>query len=212
MSAQNAPSAIDELRGATRELHDRLEAYPYAQRVLDGTVPLSQYTMFLRALEVVHRAVEDVASGSDDQRVTTLWDGVLPATPALERDLAHLSSLGHGSVGAPDAATALAANIRTLAAEDPSTVAGVLYVLEGSKMGGLVQSAALASMPALRTAGRDYLSAEGSRSRAAFRAFVARLNAVLGPGRDAASGAVRGAVATFQGFIAIVEAVSAIAP
>jgi heme oxygenase len=198
-------SAIDDLRSATRALHDALEAYPYAARVLDGTVPLSQYATFLRALEVVHQAVEDVAGSSDDPRVTALWSASERATPALERDLAHLSSLGYSAPAAPPPSLALAGEIRRLAASDPSALAGVLYVLEGSKMGGLVQSAALAKVPVLRNAGRDYLSAEGARTRAAFRGFVTRLNDVLAGGT---SGAVQGAVITFRGFAGILEAVS----
>jgi heme oxygenase len=133
-----------------------------------------------------------------------LWSPGSPALPALAKDLEHLATLGV-EASVPPAAFELAHTIRQLSEKDPGALAGVVYVLEGSKLGGIFQAAALSKIPALHDRGRDYLVGTGARTRGVFRQFLTRLDAAL---ETDAAPAVRGAVAAFEGFEAIVSAVS----
>ena len=199
-------SAVEELRRATRALHDRLDRLPYARRVIDGTVRLEDYAAFLASLAVIHEAVAVLAAEHPDAQIQGLWQPESNALPALRRDLEHLAAMGVEAV-VPRAAPELASVLGQLSKKDPRTLAGVFYVLEGSKLGGVVQAAALAEIPALGERGREYLGGSGAsaRPRSTFRQFLARLEAALAS--DPAP-AIRGAVAAFEGFEAIVSAVS----
>jgi heme oxygenase len=195
---------IDELRRATQALHDRLDQSPYAGRVMDGSLRLEDYAAFLASLVVIHEALEAAAKESREPAVQSLWSPESRALPALAKDLEHLAALGV-EVAVPPAAFELAGTIRQLSEHDPGALAGVLYVLEGSKLGGVVQAAALSKVPALHERGREYLAGTGAHTRGAFRQFLTRLDTAL---KDDVAPAVRGAVATFEGFEAIVRAAS----
>src|SRR3712207_2390444 len=81
---------LDQLRKATREVHDRLEATPYARAVLDGTLNLTQYVSFLRALHVMHTALESTIEASGRADLRDVFGVPAARRELLERDLTFL--------------------------------------------------------------------------------------------------------------------------
>lgn len=192
-------TALERLRAATEHVHSRLESLPYAVAVLDGTVSLAAYGGFLRAVAVMHEGLERVLSTTSEPLLLSLRQVTSPHSPALARDL---ESLGEDRFRVdPPALLAELFNqrLRWFARRDPLALAGVLYVLEGSLLGGVVQASRLRHRAEFAGGGLEYLCGNGRNAAAAFQAFVERLNATL---TDAAAveSAVRGATATFETF------------
>jgi len=198
---------ITRIREATAAAHARLEATPYARTVLDASLSISAYASFLRALHVVHVALEQAVERSGDADLRALFARTAERRTLLERDLSHLAVDPHGVDFASLAAAVLAQHIRLLTLRDRAQLVGFAYVIEGSQLGGLVQRNALASRPELARGGLAYLAGSGKETKGIFDAFVARLEAGLTDETRLAS-AIEGAIAAFDGLHAVLEAVS----
>lgn len=172
---------VARIRAATAGLHRRLEELPYSRAVMDGSLPVSRYGAFLRGLLPI---VEDAERG-----FPSLVD--LPKVPLLARDLAELQIDRYGVDMAVLTGMLLGQRLRLAA---PGFAAGVLYVVEGSTLGGLVQRKALAGR--LPAGAQAWLSAYGAATRAHFEAFVKRLDAALEGA--AVEAACEGAMAAFE--------------
>lgn len=196
---------IERLRAATREVHERLEQLPYARSVLDGTVDRAAYGSFLRAVRLVHLALEQVIETAADASFRTLLGEPGARRALLDRDLAQLGIDENGVDGAALQALVLEQRIRRAAVRDPGQLFGYLYVLEGSQLGGLVQHAALERRPDFAEGGLAYLKGAGRSARSGFEQFVTRLDAALGDPATCEA-AVRGALAAFEAFSALLLA------
>jgi heme oxygenase len=106
------------LRSGTAEAHERVDA---AFATFDLT-DRSSYARFLSAHAEVVWPLEAALAG---ERVTTDWE-TRKRGGLLREDLAHLRSL----------TTAKAANLTELSLSSVPEIAGALYVLEGSRLGG----------------------------------------------------------------------------
>jgi heme oxygenase len=118
----NAPSIIaTRLRQATKAAHHRLDHHPLLAALLDPAIDLERYGDGLAALHGVFSAAENLVAG-----LNTIDFPHCPRTPALDADLANLGRLPlpfAGRLSGPDTAGARI---------------GLLYVLEGSALGGQV--------------------------------------------------------------------------
>lgn len=198
-----SPSA--RLRASTREIHDRLEQLGYSRAVLDGSLPSAHYASFLRALFVLHNALEQCVELAADPALRAVFGRGFERRALLEQDLAFLRVDPHGVDPAALCALVLAQRMRLDGLRDPHTLLGHMYVLEGSQLGGLVQHKALSGRPELRQGGLAYLAGAGRDSAAEFQQFSARLDLALSD-PTALERATLGALACFEGFEALLNA------
>lgn len=118
------------LRERTTVSHREVEAHPWMRNLLMPALSREQYADVLYAFLAWYRGLESwlhpVAGAWPPDRVATRWS-YQPRVPALEHDLSVLG-------GAPRSFP-----MPHVASEaDPSAVLGVLYVVEGSTLGGRV--------------------------------------------------------------------------
>ena len=86
MSGQETVMA--QLRTATHEHHQRLEALPFAQALAQGKLPLHGYVGYLRALAIIHGVLEGELSRAKEPAVAAVWNDAMRKLPLLLRDLA----------------------------------------------------------------------------------------------------------------------------
>jgi heme oxygenase len=202
------PRIVERIRAKTDAIHERLEQMPYAKAVLEGSIPLSSYVSFLRAVSVVHeelqRALASVADEGQAQALRTAVGGkVIERGSLLAKDLADLNADPLRLDGASLQALVVGQQMRLAALREPLALLGHAYVLEGSQLGGLVQHAALERRPEFQQGGLRYLASGDKRD---YGELVRRLEAAVATD-DEVDALVRGAVAHFEGFERILRAV-----
>ncbi len=205
MPASESP--LERIRAATRELHARIDRGAYAKAVLDGTLPISRYASFLRALYAVYGELEHAVETASTPSLREAFAGGVERRSRLARDLQYLLTDPRGVDAALLHALVLAQHIRRDAQRHPMSLFGHLYVLEGSQLGGLSLAPALTSRLELQHGGLTYLSAAGRNTASEFRAFLAKLEAALSDD-TAVEEAVTGARHAFEGIEAILDVVA----
>ncbi|HEU4412573.1 MAG TPA: biliverdin-producing heme oxygenase [Polyangiaceae bacterium] len=204
-------SLMEQLRADTKGPHEALERLPYFEALRQGTLPREAYVNFLRALSLLHEALED-ALGMAPGVTAEVWREGMSKVPLLARDLGEI---GQGVPEVPQAAAraiALAEQLRARATDDPAWALGYLYVLEGSTLGGRLLRRDLERLPGLEGGiGRHYVSSYGDGTGEHWRAFSSRMNALVleNEVRDRAAAVAREA---FEGVAAVVEALYPPAP
>lgn len=124
------------LKAETKACHSKLESLPYFKALIEHRLPLECYVNQLRALSVLHGVFENEISASSDERVSSVWGKEMRKRPLLEEDLAFFKPRVIADAGAPiEAAHDMTGKIRLRAIEQPMSLLGYLYVLEGSTLG-----------------------------------------------------------------------------
>lgn len=124
------------LKAATKACHSKLESLPYFKALIEHRLPLECYVNQLRALSVLHGVFENEILASSDKRASSVWGEELRKLPLLEEDLAFFRPRVIADAGAPiEAAHDMTGKIRLRGIEQPVTLLGYLYVLEGSTLG-----------------------------------------------------------------------------
>lgn len=168
---------MDRLKAETREAHLLTERTPFAQAMMRGTLTRSQYVAQLASFREVHRALEASLARSGE-RVSTVYRASMAKAALLERDLAFL--------GAPErraaVLTAVEARIEgdfRRQEDDPASLFGSLYVLEGSGLGAAFLLPRIQSQLALAEEGTRYYAGYGAAVLDQWRAFGRRMNEAL---------------------------------
>ena len=91
MSPNPTRTFSDELREGTAVEHDRAEHAPFVVALVDGRLPLEDFTRLVRQLHVVYAALEDVVAGCDDPDLAPLLAPELARAGVLADDLDHLA-------------------------------------------------------------------------------------------------------------------------
>lgn len=123
----NDASPSRQLREATWDLHQSLEHLPLNQALARGQIPLPGYLALLQAYYAVHQIVDPVLA-----RIPDLPDPIQPRGPLLQADLADFGEIA-GANAEPATILALA---ETVQAWSGGEALGLLYVFEGSTLGG----------------------------------------------------------------------------
>jgi len=176
---------MTRLRAETREQHAETEAIPFSSAILDGVLPRASYAAQLAALLPVHRALESAIAGRLHPAYELVWTDDMLRAPLLEADLDDLGVTEDEVRIARPEAVAMAAWVEGLAARDPVAILGVLYVLEGSTLGGAVLRHHLASAFGLTDAGLRYYSPYGNHPKPHWVEFSQRMNAAVTEDGDA---------------------------
>jgi heme oxygenase len=127
---------MTRLRDETRVYHARLEAMPYFRALIAHQLPLDSYVNQLRALSIIHGVMESQLACSDETHVKAVWDERLRKFPLLESDLGFFAPRVILDATDPvNSALAMAAKIGLRQVEQPVSLLGYLYVMEGSTLG-----------------------------------------------------------------------------
>jgi len=158
------------LRTQTAIAHERIERVPLLVALASGSIDLQRYTQYLRRMQVFHRALDDALR-------CQLPPGYLHAglnqSAALDRDLAALNTpSGHLPAALAQATRALVGS--------HAAAWGVLYVLEGARLGSQVLLKRNANNAIVRQAD-TYVRGEAGATGRSWQAFCAALESGVTP-------------------------------
>lgn len=167
---------LERLRAVTRELHNQVEATPYARALARGEAGLESYVGHLRAMAVVHAALERHVNQTTDARLTSVWDSTGQGWAELQNDLRYFQTQGVPDIpDAVEAALKVAKNIRLRSLNRPISLLGYLYVMEGSAKGASVLHRYAVQGLKLSEEGTRYLAAQKSALATRWAPFTSRL-------------------------------------
>jgi heme oxygenase len=191
-----ATTIMQRLRDETRAQHVATEAIPFSAAILSGTLSRSAYAGQLAAYLPVHRAIENAIADRRHPALARVWTDDMARAPLLEADLDQLGATDDDVRLARPEAEEMAGWIEGLAGTQPIAILGVVYVLEGSSLGGALLRGHLARAFGLTDAGLRYYSPYGVGPKPHWTAFSERMNAAVNDGADA-DAIVAAAVETF---------------
>jgi len=174
---QKSPETLmDRLKSETAAAHDRTEAIPFNECIIQRTMPQDRYAGQLACWGRVHEALESSLNSSQDPFVRMIWPGTTQRAPLLAADLAW-----HGTADVPedarDATTDMVQWIESVSTEDPVKLLGILYVLEGSTLGGMILRKHLSELYGIEGEdGLAYYSAHGRDVMPNWKQFKSRMN------------------------------------
>lgn len=171
---------MEELKAATFLPHARLQALPFFQALMACQLPLESYVGHLRSLSIVHGILEQALESSSDDRVASVWKDDMRKLPLLQYDLGFFEPRIVADVkDAVDAAIKIAERIRLRSIQEPVTLLGYLYVLEGSTLGAAVLRPQFARAFLLTgTDGLSYLGSYGTEIHVRWKQYQQRMNAI----------------------------------
>ena len=174
---QEQMGIMDRLRTETRPHHDRAEQSEFGSSMMAKTLSLSAYKIHIAAHREVLRSIEDAHESSDSPRIGEVWHDGLKKVPLLDADL---DALGHSTGEMPaevrEAVDRFVSMVERRASEKHESLPGVLYVLEGSTMGGTILRKMIAdSLDLTEGKGLDYYSVYGNDVRKHFMDFKERM-------------------------------------
>lgn len=185
------------LKTETAGLHDRLEQLPYFQALQAGQLCKPAIVSFMRSLAIIHAVLERELSQVADSELTGL--GKL-ASPKVKLLLADLETIDADSVPSVTAAIRVALDYGAAMLTDadaPWSLAGVLYVLEGSQQGGLVLQHSYLRCLQTGHGKLSYFGCYGRRTAAHWAGFGAALDG-LTLNNEQVSQVVASAIRCFQ--------------
>ena len=130
---------MEELKAATFPTHARLQTAPFFQALAACQLPLESYVGQLRALAALHGVLEQALENCADKRVASVWNSDMRKLPLLQQDLRYFEPRAVADLReAVDAALKTVERLRLRSLEQPLTLLGWVYVLEGSTLGALM--------------------------------------------------------------------------
>lgn len=198
-----------ELRERTKEHHVRAERHPLQQQVARGQIGRGTWGRLVAQNRVLHEALERTLDGAAG-REPRLARVFAPHHRRLEKFDADLRALNviPGDRAALPATRDVAAWIESLGRDEPLSLLGVLYVVEGATNGGQFLSRALG--PALGvapgSAGILSLDPHGAATRELWGQFRTNIDA-LGLARAERDRVIAAAGETFDALTRIFDAV-----
>ena len=165
-------SAMQQLRGSTRDEHDRAEHHQFQQALVRGELPRQRYEAWLGQMYLIHSSLEQAlqAAAADSEAIRAVVQDYQYQVPYLLEDLQFFGVDPQSIVPLPSTERFLA--MVAAHADDPLHLLGLHYVLEGSNNGGrfiarhVSQAYQLTPGPGLR-----YLDPYDDRQREYWMAF-----------------------------------------
>lgn len=169
------------LKAETTEYHTKIEALPFFVALGEQRLPFECYIRQLRALAIIHATLEREISTAEDDRLRTVWHDDLRKVTLLLTDIADLESAPvWDSVPVVETALLIGQRIRARCAQEPASLLGDLYVLEGMTLGNAVHRGDVAATYRLDgNRGGRYYASYGVRLSTAWTVFSQRMNHAL---------------------------------
>lgn len=175
---------MQRLRAETRERHVATEAIPFSSAIVNGSLPRSSYIGQLKAYLPIHAALERAFETPGHPALAAVWSTDMRKTHLIEADLRALDLDGAHIPSAADASAQMVAWVEHLADTDPIALLGVLYVLEGSTLGGALLRRHLSVAYGLTDDGLRYYSPYGVGPKPHWVAFSERMNSAVTDATD----------------------------
>lgn len=157
----------DRLKEETKELHASAESHEFQRAFGSGKLPREGYVRYLSQMYLVHRALEakiKATQGGTPELSDVISDRNFRETD-LEADLRYFG-VDPATVTPTKATSALIARFETAANENPDTLLGYHYVLEGSNNGNAFIARGIRKAYGLSgTEGTRYLDPYGDQQR-----------------------------------------------
>lgn len=185
------------LRAATRADHEALHHHPLLAPLAAGTLDAATYAVVLDRFLAFHRAIEGRILAPAAAELRSLGVARTSRLPLLEADLADLAAAG---VPLPPDSTQPPPPLPQ--APDLPEILGVLYVVEGSRLGGVGLAAALARAPDPRLAAASRFLGSTDRSIGPLWHGLGRLIDAQGRSPHTRQRMIRAALAAFAAFTA----------
>ncbi len=173
---------MSRLRQETKSYHARLESLPYFIALTEHRLPLECYFSQLRALSVIHGVLENEIANTHDRQVTAVWGDDLRKLPLLEADLNFFKPrfILDADVCIQHALS-MTEKIRIRQIENPVTLLGYLYVLEGSTLGNRMHRPDITATYHLdESIGCLYYSSYGADVSNHWQSFSQKMNHAFG--------------------------------
>ena len=171
---------MDELRAASFLTHARIQTAPFFPALAACQLPLESYVGQLRAMSVIHGVLERALESCRDERVAAVWIPDMRKLALLQQDLQFFEPRAVPDIReAVDAAIKTAEDLRLRALDQPYTLLGCIYVLEGSTLGARVLRPLYAKAFLLDDdAGLNYLRCYGDAAHSHWERYRQRMNAL----------------------------------
>lgn len=172
------PGVMDALRERTTEHHERAERHAFQKALASGRLARPAYAENIGQLMLVHAELERAigALRAFDARAGAIVEGRLHA--GVFADELRYLSVDAGKVRPLAEVAAVIGELRAMAAGEPLSVLGMLYVLEGSTNGGVFIAKAVTRAYGLTgPEGTRWLNPYGERQRAAWIGFKQSMEA-----------------------------------
>lgn len=193
----HSPSLLQSFRDATAEVHERLEKVPFSTALFQNKLPHESIVSLFHCLAIIHSALEKKISVASDPRVQALALGYQLKLPALERDMVLISK-PHQQIIFPAEKCAFEFADEILRESTPSlSLAGMLYVLEGSQNGGALLKKTYAKNLEVSADALSYFGFYGAQTAQVWRSFMGRLSEMDLTEAEQTQ-AVQGAVSAFS--------------
>ncbi len=129
----------DILRESIVDRHAKMQELPYVKALIKGDLPLDSYVAHLRAMAIIHGAIEEALRHFPLNSVRDTFLARPSRLAHLRSDIGFFERLHiPDCIAAVEKALYIAANIRTMSLKEPITLMGFLYVLEGTTLGNKV--------------------------------------------------------------------------
>jgi heme oxygenase (biliverdin-producing, ferredoxin) len=200
-------SLIDELRAATRRLHEQAERSGLIRTLLSGNASQTDYALLLRNLLPAYEAMErQLATLPDSHPVATIRDPRLYRARAIRADLATISGDQWADLPLTDAGREYEHRLRSLQGTGGCRIAGHCYTRYlGDLSGGQILRRLLSRKPGLPAAAMRFYEFDLDGSHGSYKArYIAALDAITND-RYEVDAIVDEAIAAFRLNISISE-------
>ncbi len=198
-AATLSPDIMLRLRAETRPSHDATEALPFGTAMLANQLPQTAYIAQLQSYVQVHDVLESELRAQEHPTIKTVWSEDRAKLNLLQQDLEDLD-VTTCSLSEPTrcATESMIEFIREIADTDPLCLLGVLYVLEGSTLGGQILRTHVSDMYELvNDRGAAYYTAYGDQTGRYWKQFRSQMNElIIDP--DEKDRVVEAAISTFN--------------
>jgi len=169
------------LKAETAVYHMKLESLPYFDELIAHRLPLECYVNQLRALSVIHSVLEEQIAASANEQIARVWEDGLRKLPLLMDDLLFFEPrVSSDDIPTLEVALSIAEKIRLRSIEQPLSLLGYLYVMEGSTLGNHMHQPDITRTYHLDGLdGSRYYSSYKDKVPARWQQFADRMNEVL---------------------------------
>ena len=137
----HTPTLIQKIRLKTRQIHDELEALPFAQSIINENIPLEKYLNLLQQLFHIHLQLEDCL-----QKQLQFHLLLTPSTQRSHIIKKDLQYFNQPQISEPLTMTSRFLSwLQSVHKNAPYKILGTLYVMEGSRMGSAILKKHLAN-------------------------------------------------------------------
>ena len=127
---------MTRLKAETAACHAKLESLSYFDQLIAHRLPLECYVSQLRALSIIHGVLEEQIAASANKQIVSVWEDGLRKLPMLIDDLHFFAPrYSFDNIPSIEAALSMTKKIRLRSIEQPLSLLGYLYVMEGSMLG-----------------------------------------------------------------------------